>query len=76
MLDYINNHSQPGIGGDKGGRGSKGNRGRSGRTQVSVWSALFQSVVGYVWKEVDAIHKLEEKGSTTTMIKKKVSRYL
>lgn len=74
VLDYISNHSQPGSVGDRGGQGSKGNKGGRGRTQVGVvtWSSLFQSVVSYVWKEVDAVHKLEEKGSTTTLIKKKV----
>lgn len=69
VLEYINNHSNAG---DRAGRGSKGSSGS--RTQVGVvtWSSLFQSVKSFVWKEVDAIHKLEEKGSTTTMTKKKV----
>ena len=73
MLDFINNNSQPSNAGDKSGGGSKGNPG-GGRTSrdMVTWMSLFQSVKTFVGKEIDAVQKLEDKGSTTTGTKKKV----
>ena len=55
ILDYIEQHS-----GERGGHdGRGGSRGVGGVT----WDSLFRSVVGFIARETEAIHKLEEKGS-------------
>ena len=46
------------------------------RSPAITWSSLFRNVVGYVFKEADAVAKLEEKASHSSsglQSKKKVS---
>lgn len=61
VLDYIEQHSRNDA--------TKGSRGGSSRVMgVVTWTSLFRSIVGYISKETEAIQKLEEKGSASSVI--------
>ena len=67
VLEHLNKNSSV------NGRESS-SRGKANRTSGSgiTWKLLFLSVKTYVAKEIDAVQKLEEKGSSTVGSKKKV----